>query len=143
MEIKSIEELGNLFLDKLKSTLFVDLSYLLKAYEGLDWRDYVLFTDSGYNKIIITETKLFHIFITCWKKGQSTEIHDHPSHRCMMKVLEGSIEEHKYDNVDDPQYIETFVQKKGEIGFRFDNSLLHKITAPENAITLHVCHPIV
>lgn len=38
----------------------------------------------------------FNLIALCWGKGQGAPVHDHAKSQCVMKMLQGSLEETRY-----------------------------------------------
>src|SRR5262249_24057126 len=48
------------------------------------------FSDSGYQRILLRESPLYHVWVMCWKNGQRSPIHDHGTSCCALRVLRGT-----------------------------------------------------
>ena len=77
-----------------------DVFSLLDDYDGTDWRSYVNFSNKSYNKILVKRTKNIDLYIICWKAGQKTKIHDHPDRGCLMKILQGQLQENIFSFIE-------------------------------------------
>ena len=138
------------------------LSHLLKQYNGNDWSQYVNFSSDNYFKKLVHQNSYFDLFIISWKKGQKTKIHDHPINGCLMKVLDGQLNEniYKFDPLgcnpypqrdlpcgqgDHPcpnlTHTDTNILSIGHIGYKESNMILHEIYSPINSVSLHIYSP--
>jgi DMSO/TMAO reductase YedYZ molybdopterin-dependent catalytic subunit len=48
------------------------------------------FSDSGYQRVLLRESPLYHVWLMCWKNGQRSPIHDHAASCCALRVLRGT-----------------------------------------------------
>ena len=83
----------------------------------------------------------FDIYIITWLPNQKTPIHDHAKYGCILKVLEGELEETIY------QYSSKLItkknNKKGDTGFMSDEIGVHLIENKSDsiAVSLHIYSP--
>jgi cysteine dioxygenase len=100
----------------------------------------VRFGAERYTKTLLKRTPVYEIFLLCWKSGQATAIHDHPSDGCWMRVLQGCLEEteYAYPTLEKIGYTRFGV---GEYGFKRGNEVLHSIRAIEDSVSVHVYYP--
>ena len=131
---KLVEEFSNT--NSLKS-----MTNLVAKYNGKDWQDYITFTNESYNRILIFQSAYFDAYLICWLTNQKTKIHDHPSQGCLMKVLDGKLEENMYKNNNDLTFISSNILDTNEIGYRINNQILHQIIAKSNSVSLHIYSP--
>lgn len=75
------------------------ISELLAAFgrEPEAWRRYALFSEERYTRNLIARTDAYELLLLCWGAGQESPIHNHEGNDCWMAVLEGRIEEIRYD----------------------------------------------
>ena len=124
-----------------------DIRYLVEKYDGTDWKLYVKYLDDDYNKILMYKNNDFDVYIICWKKGQSTRIHDHPVSGCLMKVLHGSLEENLYRNnnylgkINNLKFICKNILNINDVGYQINNNIIHGIIAHEDSVSLHIYSP--
>ena len=124
-----------------KSGTLRGLNHILKRYHGIDWRDHIKFCDT-YNKELVCRTDNFDIFIISWKRGQCTKIHDHPTQGCLMKMLEGRLNENLYQHKDDKiTYVTSNLLDTNGIAYREDKVILHEILALTDAVSMHIYSP--
>jgi cysteine dioxygenase len=98
------------------------------------------FSDQHYVKNLLKRTDEYEVFLICWKAGQTTPIHDHPSEGCWLRVLQGSLEETEYSNPS-LQELERRVFCVGDYGFKRGAEILHSIRALEDSVSVHVYYP--
>ncbi|CAO3616067.1 unnamed protein product [Mucor fragilis] len=60
-----------------------------------DWNQYTLFDHSrAYTRNLIDDGNgKFNLMILAWSKGQKSPIHDHSGSHCVMKILDGELQE--------------------------------------------------
>lgn len=115
--------------------------YLLREYQGNEWKNYLNFTDKKYGKKLVHCDKQFEIYVLSWKPGQKSGIHNHSEYGCLMKVLDGSLQENIYSNQLDLLDIRDY--SKNEVTY-IDNSIgYHSIENPcyKNSVSLHIYSP--
>lgn len=130
---------------------------LVEKYHGTDWKDYIQYFNDSYHKELIfqenaidnsdhgigisIQKKSFDVYIISWKAGQSSKIHDHPIQGCLMKVLDGTLEEQLYNNTNQIVYLKTNKLEKDNICYHENNLILHKIIPTEDSVSLHIYSP--
>lgn len=153
MKLKDIyniinKELNNSFLYYFNKKQLKDFEYLLNEYDEDDYydylpKDYLLDNDSIYKRIKIKElsNENFEFVIIIWNPNSETKIHDHPSKGCLLKVLNGFLEEEIYDS--ELNFLAYFKLKQNDISYIEGNQNLHKITNNTNShsISLHIYSP--
>lgn len=127
------------------STSLRDSGDIMKQYNGNDWKRYVTYSDIRYLKKIIMQNENIELVIICWKKGQTSGVHDHPDKGCLMKVLEGNIQEDVYDNNISSSIIgriSSNILEVNDIGYQESNTKLHNIISPYcDSVSLHIYSP--
>ena len=127
-----------------------------------DWMRYAHFdpTQPYTRNLISTDHETFTLLLLCWNPACESKIHDHPCDGCWMQVLQGQVNECRYEypaatttsssslgavaGADHLQCIadETFVE--GQVAYINDSIGLHKVGNPSMdvpAITLHLYSP--
>jgi cysteine dioxygenase len=99
--------------------------------------------------------------ILCWAADSKSVIHDHANSHCIVKVLDGQVEESLYDWPDNESYNESHlpsparespafsvkkrqVYEQNQVSYMHDKLGLHRIGNPspsKGAVTLHVYSP--
>ncbi|CAB9500292.1 Cysteine dioxygenase type 1 [Seminavis robusta] len=115
-----------------------------------DWAPYA-HTDASkaYTRnLITTDDETFTLMLLCWNPAQESKIHDHPCDGCWLSVLQGQVQECRYEYPDDDDAglkciaDETFSQ--GQVAFINDSIGLHKVGNPSKdvlAVSLHLYAP--
>ncbi len=126
----------NYLYDNLKKYLSI-----IEKYNGIDYIKYINFDNNKYNRIKLDNysNDKFELILICWSKDQTTKIHSHSENGCLMKILEGEIEEIIYDNKIN--FINKNIYKKDNVTFIHNDLGYHKIKANKNSISLHLYSP--
>ncbi|KAI7892107.1 RmlC-like cupin domain-containing protein [Mucor mucedo] len=73
---------------------------LMERYSSnsVDWNKYTLFDHSrAYTRNLVDDGNgKFNLMILAWSKGQQSPIHDHSGSHCVMKILDGELQETQY-----------------------------------------------
>lgn len=92
--MKSLEELREYLTKNLNTNnKLTSLQETIASYSGEDWKQHVEFNSDQINRINYFTNDEFEIYILCWKSGQEAPIHDHPPQGCVLKMLQGELEE--------------------------------------------------
>lgn len=113
----------------------------LEEYDVTGWEKYVQFGQT-YTRTLVIRTEELDVYVISWRKGQKTQIHDHPEHGCLLKVLAGKLVETLYSRTDDD--ISPLVARQltvGSVGYREGDLILHRIEAEEESVSLHIYSP--
>ena len=117
-----------------------NLEKMVQEYNGSDWRNHVLFSKETYGRDIIYRNETMEMIIISWNNNQISGIHDHPKNGCLMKILQGELEEHIYN--DNLETIDIKNRKKGSVGYIAGTSGLHNIVNKDNkTVSLHIYSP--
>ena len=110
-------------------------------YKSDDWKKYINIPETGYQRITLYSCIYFEIILICWSPKSESPIHDHSKNGCLMKILEGCLEEELYDT----NIIKTnhFIRTKNDVNY-IDNSIgYHKIYNNYfPTYSLHIYSPI-
>lgn len=120
---------------------------ILEEYNSMDYINYIPleynFNNYGYQRIKLNEfsNNIFEFILIIWKPNSLSKIHDHPENGCLMKILNGTIDEHEYNNK--LEFKAYWKLSKGMISYIEKNNTLHSIsnTSDEFAFTLHIYTP--
>lgn len=148
------------------AALIKRIGELITAYDasGNEWKRYEFFDENKQytRNLVATDHSTFTLMLLCWNKNKASPIHDHAGSECWMRVIRGSVEEHRYgfpspvitntENEstsaacsDEPlQLICSRSASTGEAVFINDSIGLHKVGNPsltEDAVTLHLYAP--
>ena len=120
------------------------------ALQPCDWAPYALFDDAkNYTRnLIATDDISYALLLLCWNPGRESKIHDHPCDGCWLTILEGQIQETRYEypsNENDPLVcVADEIFSQGQVAFIDDSIGLHKVGNPSDnvrASTLHLYSP--
>lgn len=115
---------------------------IMNLYIGDDWKNKVQFSDKKYNRIRLYTNNHFEIFLICWKENQESFIHNHPNQGCVLKLLDGELNEKLYynDNHKIINYGDRNLQVN-QISYMHDLYGFHKIKGNINSVSLHIYSP--
>ena len=145
-----IEEIGVHLKDKPLNE--VDINSLNKIVEGYqsnseDWGKYAYFDAYKYTRNLVDDgNDYYNILILCWGPSHYSPIHDHANSHCLMKVLDGELEEIMYTNPaeEEMELKRTLTLNKNETTYIHDKIGIHKVGNPSNnkgAVSLHIYSP--
>nr|QDY52421.1 cysteine dioxygenase type I [Mimiviridae sp. ChoanoV1] len=113
---------------------------VLKNYSSSDYKNYVSFCQENYKKNLFYSDNNLEAFIVCWEPYQETKIHNHSDNGCILKILEGNINEILYNK--DLKILKKNILPKNDIRYIDDNIGYHKmINGKEKTISLHIYSP--
>lgn len=141
-DILSIDELANEINNHLKSNkTLCSACNILKRYKGLDWKTNEKYCCLKYCKNILKSTLDFDIILICWKKGQSSGVHDHPDNGCILKILKGCLHEDIYCNNELTKKCSRKLEKE-QLAFQLGKTGLHNVSSPDqDSISIHIYAP--
>lgn len=102
-----------------------------------DFGQFVKFNTETYCSNTLFRNEKFEIRLLCWKPLQKTVMHAHPENGCLMKILEGELNEEKHigSTVLKNNY------KKGDVSYT-KTSELHTLRNMEtDSVSLHIYSP--
>lgn len=153
LEIVSVEQLvGELRRNFDRDPRGCGAAALLGAYARAcdDWRRFAFFDEECYTRNLIERNRAFELLVLCWDAGQASPIHNHEGQNCWAAVLEGPLQEVRYQVAlpDGPGSgeprppVEGPIQtsQSGEVSFIRDEIALHVIRATPRvpAVSLHL-----
>ena len=120
--------------------------------EQKDWAPYAHFdpTRAYTRNLIYTDHETYTLLLLCWNAGAESKIHDHPCDGCWLQVLQGEVQECRYEyptEEDDTKSLKCIADERfqqGQVAFINDSIGLHKVGNPcpsVPAVTLHLYHP--
>lgn len=149
--IKPIDNLNTLFevalnyIKENQSSDMKNLSCLLMAYTGEDWKKYVSQSNVNfsceYKKYLVKNDEMLDMYIITWPEHTESCIHDHPNYGCIMRVLQGELCEEEYENSNKIiKYKKTNVLPccNKNFGFKKGKDLLHKILNKSDSIAVSI-----
>lgn len=117
-----------------------DLRAIIEEYDGIDWKDHILFDDATYNRNVIFRNDIVEIIVISWNNNQNSAIHDHPEQGCLMKILQGGFDEHIYNK--ELEIINVRCCKKGDVCYQEGIDGLHNISNKDiQTVSLHIYAP--
>lgn len=114
----------------------------LKQYRTDDWLNYLDKSNlNKFQKNLIQRDKNFEVFLINWPVEYESNIHNHASHGCLMKILQGNLKENIYSTQLD--LLETKIKNKGNVSYIDDSIGYHSIHNQYdfNATSIHVYSP--
>ena len=141
--MKTLDELFSYISNNLDNNKLYDFKNYVKQYSGDDWKKYVSFTDDTYKKNLVKKNDELEMIVICWNNNQVSGIHDHPSNGCILKVLQGDLEEHNYCNINNKlELLNVNLCKENSISYQEGKNGLHSIKNNDNkTISLHIYSP--
>ena len=119
-----------------------DLKNIIEEYDGSDWKQYSLFCDDKYHRNTIYSNDQIELIIISWNNNQISGIHDHPKNGCLMKILQGELDEYIYENNNKLNLVNIRNCKEESIGYQEGTSGLHNIVNKDNqTVSLHIYSP--
>jgi len=129
-----------------------ELRSLMENYtsNAEDWSQYA-FSDysRGYTRNLVDEGNgKSNLLVLVWTPGKGSPIHDHAHAHCIMKVLQGSLKETRFQTPEAedtvPKVVKQTVYGRDQVTYMSDELGVHKISNPdpENvAVSLHLYTP--
>ena len=112
----------------------------LVNYVSDDWIKYLDFPSEGYSRNLVYKSDKFDVYVICWSKNCLSLIHNHPERGCLMKILNGILEEELYNN--ELKKIKHTILLKDDVKYIDDNIGYHRITNNRKpSISLHIYSP--
>lgn len=138
-------------LDELESQLdriitgkdFTDLIELENWFSGLEIigiNNYKQFDEVNYVRIPLIQKEQYDLLLCCWLPGQISPFHGHPEQGCLVKMLEGSLQE-ELKRKDGS--IRIRVNNKGRTAYIHDKIGIHQVKNifAKPAVSLHLYAP--
>ncbi|CAI4233222.1 unnamed protein product [Auanema sp. JU1783] len=134
-----------------KEIALPQVNSLLESYKSIgDWQRYAHFDKNGYTRnLVSTGNGAYNIIILCWGPGMASNIHDHSSADCFVKVLHGQLAETQFsfpsaDNDKPLTALGQSIYERDEVSYMNDDLGLHRMENPshsEAAVSLHIYTP--
>ncbi|OAD66319.1 hypothetical protein PHYBLDRAFT_7545, partial [Phycomyces blakesleeanus NRRL 1555(-)] len=119
-----------------------------------DWAKYAMFDHSrAYTRNLIDDGNgKFNLMILAWSKNQQSPIHNHSGSHCIMKILDGELQETLYDWPNRPSIdggvplnvSRDTMYHANQVTYVHDSIGLHRIKNPsqqQGAVSLHLYTP--
>lgn len=140
LELKEVKA----FLDKnIGHSDSEDLINLEDWYQNLElshWQNRVAFRKNNYNRISLVSCEAYDLLLLCWEPGQGSSFHSHPQKGCLVKILEGRLEDELKVDGQDSSFRS---HNANDVLYITDKMGMHRVfNAQEtNAISLHLYAP--
>ena len=113
---------------------------IINEYNNIDWKKYVYFDNNKYNRNTVYENENIEMVIISWNNNQKSGLHDHPKNGCLMKILDGELNEYIYDEKLNLLKIKNC--KKDCISYQECKNGIHDIINKNNkTVSLHIYSP--
>ena len=114
----------------------------LKQYKSNDWLNYLDKSKvNNFQKNLIQRDENFELFLINWPIEYQSNIHNHAENGCLMKVVQGELQENIYSKQLD--LLETKFKTKGNVSYIDDSIGYHSIYNNNDftSSSLHVYSP--
>ncbi|RLN57572.1 hypothetical protein BBJ28_00018331 [Nothophytophthora sp. Chile5] len=94
--------------------------------------------------LISTDNETYALMLLCWNRGKYSPIHDHPTDGCWVKVIQGFVNEVRYQRQDGKLVETSNVVLTSGVTYMDDSLGLHKVGNPHaeiDAISMHLYAP--
>lgn len=102
-------------------------------------------TSKNYTRnLIATDNETYALILIVWNRGKYSPIHDHPCDGCWVKVIDGAINEVRYQSQDGKLVESSNLTLDEGVTYMDDSMGFHKIGNPSatvDAVTLHLYSP--
>jgi len=140
----------------------VDKDYvqeLMESYKSnpLEWKKFAKFDRYKYTRNLVDEGNgKFDLMLLCWNPSQYSPIHDHTDAHCFMKILDGGLEEVRYEWPEEVQQEDDLGQMNNmkvigttplplnSVCYMSDELGVHRVgnrSNTDNAVSLHLYVP--
>jgi len=100
-ELKEIKKYLDKHIGHSDSEDLIDLKPWFQKLELAHWKNRVAFRKNNYNRISLVDCEAYELLLLCWNPGQGSSFHSHPSKGCLVKILEGRLDDElKSENGD-------------------------------------------
>jgi cysteine dioxygenase len=107
-----------------------------------EFEKHATWSDTCYTRNCIAENEDFELILICWKKGQTTAIHDHGGEECWVYFVEGDFREHVYEETENGKLkiVKTTNAKPGDVTYMIDFMGFHNLENRSNkrSMSLHL-----
>lgn len=113
---------------------------IINKYNNIDWKKYVYFDNNKYNRNTVYKNENIEMVIISWNNNQKSGLHDHPKNGCLMKILDGELNEYIYNEKLNLLKINNC--KKDCISYQEGKNGIHDIINKNNkTVSLHIYSP--
>ncbi|KAJ2829790.1 hypothetical protein IWW50_000643 [Coemansia erecta] len=127
------------------------VKHLMRSYvsQSTDWTQYAIYKEgTRYTRNLVDDGNgKYNLLILVWGEEQESPIHDHSGSHCMMKLLDGRLDEELFIQPSDGGPLEkkhTMPLSVDSVAYMHDRIGLHRIGNPsksEKAVSLHLYSP--
>jgi cysteine dioxygenase len=125
------------------------LQDLMESYQSnpTDWTQYAHFDPNKYTRNLVDDGNgQYNLIVLCWGPGQRSPIHDHSKSHCIFKVLNGELNESRYDWPDrecEMKLRTEDIYVLNQVNYMHDKIGLHRVSnqTQKPAISLHLYSP--
>lgn len=114
-----------------KNNLFGVIRFF-ECISSMNYEEFNINKPNKYEKKILYRNKDYELVLINWQKGAVTKYHNHPKNGCVLKVLNGKLNE--IDNSN------SVILSKNDVTFKTHNQY-HQMVALENTYSLHYYSP--
>ncbi|MCB9283567.1 MAG: cysteine dioxygenase family protein [Lewinellaceae bacterium] len=116
---------------------------VLKNLESIPKAEAERFFNNPKTGHILVKNALLKVVLIHWKPGQFIDVHGHPKGGCVFKILQGSLEEKRYNSDDSRQLLGISTLHSGSMAYIDDTMAHHSVGNPFDvpAISLHAYTP--
>eukprot|EP00835_Amoeboradix_gromovi_P006358 NODE_733_length_4713_cov_0.157781.p3 type:complete len:220 gc:universal NODE_733_length_4713_cov_0.157781:642-1301(+) len=146
-----IEDIGYHLKDKPLNEVDINsLDKVVSSYRSniAEWGKYSFFDSYKYTRNLVDDgNDYYNILILCWGPNHYSPIHDHANSHCLMKVLDGELEETMYTaptEIDEMKEKRVLRLKLDQTTYIHDKIGIHKVgnpSATHGAVSLHIYSP--
>ena len=118
----------------------MDLKLWFQQLEVDHWPNRIAFRKNKYNRITLIKCDAYDLLLLCWNPGQASDFHSHPHKGCLVKILEGRLEDELQVEDNDSQFRSHGVN---DVLYISDKMGKHRVfnAQEENAVSLHLYAP--
>ena len=145
--ISNLDELFKKITDELKTSDTLEHTKIyMEQYCGDDWKSFAVndFQSTCYNRNLVFRTNIAEMYVITWSNNCESCIHDHPERGCIMKIVQGKLQEYIYSRSEDMVVTLTdtamLTSDDKNIGYKIGNDVLHKIknVYEDISVSIHI-----
>ena len=107
-----------------------------------DFKAYEFWSEEGYTRNCLARTDSYELLLLCWDAHQGTPIHCHNGEECWVYVIDGELEEKRYEmnESDDLVLVEKSISQASDLSYMSDEMGYHLLrnTKSQRAMSLHL-----
>ena len=124
-----------------------------------DWEQYAFWDSKKYTRNLVDRgNDNYNLILLCWGPKQLSPVHDHPGSHCIMKMLQGSLTETRFEPPKSTNFLQKLFARKrfncglvktGETRLNVNDTAhiqgegIHKVAndTQEGAVSIHIYSP--